>query len=266
MKGTAHQALKTVVSIAQDLADANAQPGAAIDCLGYDEALLELLTGQFAGTADPTLAVKWQESDDAVTWADITGAAHSGILFDNNLIVTSVNLTNALTATLAAQPAKPSRIAVVITDTTSGITTGTVYITGTREANEQAGEVGDQAVAELLTYTSAGTSNGKTLRTTALFKTVTAVKFGLFTDITGTIDFATLGGSGDETVIVGVDNSGPSVPQTGRLNLANRKRYIAAHSTKGGSSPTGSFVAKAILYKKHKLPVVQIVPVNFNVV
>jgi hypothetical protein len=266
MKGTAHQALKSVVSIAQNLTDADSQPGAAIDCLGYDEALLELITGQFGGTADPTLIVKWQESDDGVTWADITGAVHPTVLFDNNLIVASVNLTNALTATIAAQPAKPSRIAVVITDTTSSITTGTVYITGTREANEQAGEVGDQAVAELLTYTSSGTSNGKTLRTTALFKTVTAVKFGLFTDITGTIDFATLGGSGDETVIVGVDNSGPSCPQVGRLNLINRKRYIAAYSTKGGSSPAGTFVAKAVLTKKHKLPVVQVVPISFNVV
>jgi hypothetical protein len=263
MKGHASQALRTAVSIAQTLTDANAQPGLAIDCLGYDEALLELLCGQMGGT-DPTLAVKWQESDDGVTWSDITGAAHSQVLLDNNLIVTSVNLTNALTATIAAQPAKPSKIIVVITDTTSGITTGTVQIVGTREP--VAGEVGDQVITELLTYTSAGTSNGKTLTTTGLFKTVTSVKFGAFTDISGSIDFATLGGSGDETVIVGVDNSGAMCPHVGRINLINRKRYIAAHSTKGGSSPTAAFVAKAVLFKAHRLPVKQVIVAEFDVV
>jgi hypothetical protein len=264
MKGHASKALKTAVSIVQTLTDANAQPGSAIDCLGYDEALLELIVGQMGGT-DPTLAVKWQESDDGITWSDITGAAHNQVLLDNNLIVTTVNLTNGLTATLAAQPAKPSRIIVTVTDTTSGITTGTVYITGTREP--VAGEVGDQVCVELLTYTSAGTSNGKSMTTTTVFKTVTAVKFGLFTDIAGTIDFATLGGSGDETVIVGVDNSGVACPHVGRINLINRKRYIAAHSTKAASgSPTAAFTAKAVLFKAHRLPVKQVIAAEFDVV
>jgi hypothetical protein len=83
--------------------------------------------------------------------------------------------------------------------------------------------------------------------------------------VDGTVDFATLGGGGDETITVGVDNSGPRIPHVGRLNLRDRKRYIRAVSAKGGSSQTGGFVAFAVLLSNADPPIEQVIPYEFSV-
>lgn len=47
--------------------------GTGVDLRGFDSALLQLDLGTFAGTG-PSATVKWQESDDDATYADIATA------------------------------------------------------------------------------------------------------------------------------------------------------------------------------------------------
>jgi len=257
MKGTAQYHHKVAISAAQliSVADANGQP---IDCLGFAEALLQLFVTPLGGT-DPVLDVKWQEGDTATgSFADITGAAHKQVLLDDNLVVVSVNLTNT-TLTVAAQPANPARLRFVIVDTTPSITAGTIYVTGTRPP--VAGEVGNQACSDLINC-AAGAG---TYYTTNIYASVTAIKTGVVAGVTGTVDFTVLGGAGNETIIAGVDNSGPYVPHIGRINLIGRKRFIRAVPVRGGSSPTGGYVASACLCMGAEFPITPVVPNEFSV-
>jgi hypothetical protein len=101
-----------------------------------------------------------------------------------NYIVTSVNLTNT-TFTLAHQPDVPRNITIAVTDTTPSITAGTITVTGT--------DVNDTAQTEVLNLASALTLTGA-----KVFKTVTSVV---------SAGASTLGGAGDETIIVGVGST-----------------------------------------------------------
>lgn len=100
-----------------------------------------------------------------------------------NRIVTVVNLTNTA-LTIAAQPAFPSYITFTIVDTTPSITAGTVTIVGKDRFGNTITEVANYA------------NTGLTYRSVNAFAYVTSVT---------TAAFATLGGSGDETIIVGVE-------------------------------------------------------------
>lgn len=271
MQGTAHQEAKLALSVAGLMDDANGG-GAHVDRLrdgpGWDEGLAFLAVGQQGGT-DPTLDVKWQEADpsasdpttpDAATWADIAGAAHKQVLFDDNRIVTVVNLTN-IAFTIAAQPANPSRVTIVIVDTTPSIVAGTVLIVGTRHADKEKGELEDQALSEIVDC-AAGAG---TYRTTGIFKTVASATAGVVAGVAGTVNFTVLGGAGDETIRIGVDNSSAAVPHVGRLLLRDRKRFLRAHRTKGGTTPTGGVAAGLVLLEAHHKPVHQVIPSEFSV-
>ena len=245
MKDTAHQFGKLELSAAQliSVADAN---GRSIDCRGYMEALAFYGVSVLGGT-DPTLAMKWQESEDDSVWADIVGAVHDPVLYDNNKIVVSVDLTN-IALTVAAQPANPSTIVAIVTDTTSGITVGTIYVVGTG--------IDDEVLTELLTVSA--WSSPTTMRGVKVFKTITSVTAGVVAGVTGTVDFATLGGSSDETVVVGVDNAGVYVPHAGRFDLTKRMRYLRAVPVRGGTTPTGGYQAGLYLMSPIKRPAIQI--------
>lgn len=246
MKYTAHRFGRFELSAAQliSVADAN---GRTIDCRGYNEALALLAVGDLAGT-DPVLDVKWQESADDSTWADITSGAHKQVLWDNNKVVVSVDLTN-VALTIAAQPANPSRIQAIVTDTTSGITVGTIYIIGT--------DVEDNVQTELLTV--AAWSSPTTMTGTKVFKTITSVTAGVHADESSSVDFATLGGSSDETIVVGVNNSGKYCPHIGRFDLTKRMRYLRAVPVRGGTTPTGGYSAGLYLMSKQHSPAIQVV-------
>jgi len=105
----------------------------------------------------------------------------SPIAATTNRIVSSVNLTNT-TFTIAAQPDIPRNITIAVTDTTPSITAGTVTATGQDPSGV--------TVTEVLDLSSALTLTG-----TKIFAKVTSVVAAGVT---------VLGGSGDETIIVGV--------------------------------------------------------------
>jgi len=102
---------------------------------------------------------------------------------DDDAIVTSVNLTNT-TLTLAGQPDVPRNITITVTDTTPGITAGTVTVTGQ--------DAGGVTVTETLDLSSALTLTG-----TKIFGKVTSAAVAGAT---------ALGGAGDETIKIGWGN------------------------------------------------------------
>jgi len=246
MKESADQWLKPMCSVAGTLADTTIT-GISIDCKDFEEALAYVQTGQFSGT-DPVCTVKWQSSPNDSDWTDISGAVHDAVKLDPNLIVVSVDLTN-IALTVAAQPTNPARIQAIVTDSTSTITVGTLTIVGTRPP--VLGEIGNQAITEALTFTE-----GATKKTNGYFTTVTSVTASAF---------ATLGGSSDETIVVGTENSGPLTPHMGRLNLTQLPRYLRAVATITGTTPVGEVVASLILSGAQDFPVVPVVPSEFSV-
>lgn len=235
MKGTADFHSKVEMSLA--VSAASNGTGRAIDCLGYDEALA-FAGGSLLGGTDPTVDIIWAESDtETGSFVAITNAVHPQLKSNDNDIVTVVNLTNT-TLTIAAQPVKPGRLTILIVDTTPSITAGTVTITGTRAP--KAGEVGNQTVSEVVSC-AAGAG---TYRTSTVWITLTSIV---------TAAFATLGGSGDETIKIGSTNLGNALVQEGRINLNNRKRWLQAQSTVG-NSPTGDIFAGLVLMAGGRKP------------
>lgn len=61
------------------------------------------------------------------------------------------------------------------------------------------------------------------------------------------------------------DISAQENPFVGRLNLINRERYIRAHVTVTGTSPTGHVAAVVILSAAKERPVSQLQTVDFNI-
>jgi hypothetical protein len=100
---------------------------------------------------------------------------------DNNQIVESVNLVNG-THTIVASPDVCRNVTIAVTDTTPSITAGTVTVAGT--------DVNGAALSEAFDLA------GPTLSHTG------AQIFCTTASVTGA-DLATLGGGGDETIIVG---------------------------------------------------------------
>lgn len=102
-----------------------------------------------------------------------------------NYIVTSTNVVSS-TYTLAHQPDVPRNITGTITDTTPSITAGTITIVGT-DVNGVSQTEAWSLVGPTLTFTG-----------TKLFASVTS--------ITGA-GIVTLGGAGDETIVMGVGST-----------------------------------------------------------
>lgn len=246
MKESADKWLKPMNSVAGNLSDTTIT-GISIDTKDFEEALAYVQTGQFSGTS-PTCTVKWQDSADDSTFADITGAVHDQVLLDSVSIVAQVDLTN-IAFTIAAQPTNPARLNIIVTDTTSTITVGDLTIIGTRPPVR--GESGNQAQTVVKAFTA-----GATVKTDEYWAAITSITAS---------DFATLGGSSDELVEVGVENSGPLTPHAGRLNLSHLKRYIRAVATITGTTPVGEVVASLILSGIKDFPVFHTVPSEFSV-
>jgi hypothetical protein len=105
------------------------------------------------------------------------------VVADPDRYVVSVNLTNAA-LTVAAQPDCPRNVTVTVTDTTPGITAGTVTVVGTDAAG--------RAVTEAFDFSDFESATAEV--GTKIFATITSITAAGFT---------ALGGSGDETIIVG---------------------------------------------------------------
>lgn len=248
--------------------------GGFIDCLGYQEALAILGVATFTGT-DPQVDVKWQETvvDPAVPgqplasgWADIVGAAHQRVESHLANLVASVNVaaSQTLTLLLAGVPPNPARMLITLVDTTPSVTQGSVTITGFRypdDGGEQAvyGANGDVPVTEVVQFTGAATK-----RTNTVFKSITSAKTGVVAGVAGTLAFTVLGGAGDETIKIGSDNAGKEVPHIGSINLVNRKRFLRAVTTKGGTTPVAEILAGLVLHGSYR-PALHLVPREFRV-
>jgi hypothetical protein len=125
--------------------------------------------------------VAWNDTAFTQVLSTFLGAP---VVADPDRIVTSVNLTNT-SLTVAAQPDCPRNITVTVTDTTPGVVAGTVTVTGKDARGATISEAFDFS-----SFTSAEAKNG-----TKIFASVVSVV---------TSGFTALGGSGDETIIVGV--------------------------------------------------------------
>ena len=260
MKGMAAFHSKVALSLAQ----AAGVSGNGIDCLGFTEALPFVLTSQLGGT-DPVYDVNWEESADNVTFTTIVGADHKQMLLDVDLIVASVNLTN-IAFTIAAQPSNPARMHIVVVDTTPSITAGTLYIVGTRlfiKGEEQTAG-GPTVVSVAQTEIIDCSGGGATYKSVNVYNAITSITAGIVTGVAGTVDFVTLGGSGNETIEVGSDNSAVYVPHEGRINLVNRKRYLRAAATEGGTT-TGACISGLVLMSPDRKPVARVGGVEFSI-
>ncbi len=189
--------------------------GQIVDVRGVDEIKASLFADAFAD-ADISAAITIQGGAlaDGSDMADLTGAAFEDIERDDNLIVTVVDLVNDVAFTLAVQPNTPSRIVVVIVDTTPGIIAGTIEIAGTDP---------DGAVISESVDISGGAA---TYFTTAVFLTVT--------EIIGR-DISVLGGASDETITVGVDNSGIAMTHQGRIEGSFAPAFVRFKKATGGT-------------------------------
>lgn len=175
--------------------------------------------------------------------ADISGAVGDTVLVTDDTIVAAVDLVNGA-QTIAAQPANPSRLRIEVVDTTSTITVGNVVIVGfgivpVVQGKYPPEELKTQPITETVAYTQAAIK-----KTVAIFSSITSIT---------TSAFATLEGSSDETIEVGVDNSlGVHI---GHLDGIHTKRYIQIYlSAVVGAS--GNVFGGFNLYHGKRLPVI----------
>lgn len=214
MKGHATQNSRSVGSLAVANNASNAL-GEIVDVRAVDEIKAVLFGDAFADAeSSPAVLIQGGALADGSDMADIAGAVFDVIERDDNLIVTVVNLVNDTAFTLAAQPNSPSRVVIVIVDTTPSITVGTVDVTGTNPAGETISESVDISAG-------AGTY-------------FTALTFATVTEVIGR-NIATLGGGGNETITVGVDNSGIEVLHEGRIEGQFCPAFIRFRKPTGGT-------------------------------
>lgn len=213
--------------------------GNAIDCKGAEEALCFYVQDTMTGST-PTNIVKWQDSLTTTSgdFADITSAVHKTATINLASVVAVVNLTN-VALTILAQPTNPSRLIITVVDTTPGIVAGTITIVGYRPPTLNEG-LSPVAVSETISC-AAGAG---TYRSTYVYTSVTSIT---------TSAFSVLGGAGDETIKVGEDNTGYGQVHLGRINLVNRKRYLRAMNTHGGSA-AGIMMAGLVLFGQRYRP------------
>lgn len=92
MTPSAHEQIKVAIGILADAQAAGTTNGPSIDRAGFRDAVVVLNSGTNAATG--TADVKVQESADASSWADITGAVFAQITTsnDNTVYVGHLNL------------------------------------------------------------------------------------------------------------------------------------------------------------------------------
>ena len=120
---------------------------------------------------------------------------------DTDQVVTSVNLTNT-SFTIAANPDVCRELTMTVTDTTDSINAGTITAVGTGcdgEAITWAVDVSSHAGGAVVYNSIDATENGDP---NYFFATVTSVT---------AVAVATLGGGGDETIIVGTGSTVPEI-------------------------------------------------------
>lgn len=189
-----------------------------VELYNYTSANLETLFWQYGMTA--AYALKRKDS----TFSKLTSAGismyHGGAAnpADDNAIVTVVNLTNA-SFTLAGQPDQPRKLTATIVDTTASITIGSLTFVGKDKDGNAVTEIIDCAAGAGV-YT-------------------TVYKYYTVTSITASA-FATLGGTGDETIMVGyLDPTETSV------------EYLAEGFTIGTDTDM-NVAGQVILYKAYR--------------
>lgn len=176
--------------------------GIAVDTRGFEQ-------------IQPCVAVDQLPLDGVVDWkvqqvdnlagdnpVDLTGAVGKTILVTDDTIVAVADFLADADYTVAAQPANPSRLRIEVIDSTPSISAGEVQVDGT----DQDGKV----VSETIATVAAGI-----FTTSTVFATVTRVQ---------SIGVAGLGGSSDETIEVGVDNS--SGVHIGRIDGTQAPRFL----------------------------------------
>ena len=77
-----YDAIKALFTI-RPVTATSTQTGSSVDTKGYNSAAVILEVGAVSGTS-PTLDVKIQESADASTWSDISGATFTQVTAANN--------------------------------------------------------------------------------------------------------------------------------------------------------------------------------------
>lgn len=189
--------------------------GQIVDVRGVDEIKASLMADAFDDAdVSPAITIQGGALSDGSDMVDIAGAVFEDLERDDNLVVTVEDLVNDLAFTIAAQPNTPSRIVIVIVDTTPGIVAGTVDVSGTNVAGEVISESVDIS------------GGAATYFTVAVFATVTEV---IGRNIT------VLGGSSDETITVGVDNTGLAMVAQGRIDGQFAPAFIRYKKATGGT-------------------------------
>lgn len=189
--------------------------GPIIDVRGVDEIKAVLAAEGFAdGDSSQAVEIQGGSQADGGDMALITGAVFDAIVRDDDGVVTSVDLVNDTAFTLAADPPTPCRLVITIVDSTPSITAGTIDVTGT--------DVDGNVVSESVDI-SAGAG---VYFTTTVFATVT--------EVIGR-NIATLGGSSDETIEVGWDNSGVEQVHQGRIEGQFAPAFVRFRKPNGGT-------------------------------
>jgi hypothetical protein len=158
-------------------------------------------------------------SDDNSTWAAIAGTAFDAFERDDDEIAAAANLVNG-THTITNQPLTPSRIILTVVDTTPSITVGQLVVVGTDGYGNALEETVDIAAGAGVYFTDGF--------------------FASITSITGQ-NLATLGGGGDETLEIGVDNTGIVSVLTGRIEGVHAPAYLRIAKATGGSATSDVF-------------------------
>lgn len=164
-------------------------------------------------------------AEEQFTFTHAYDLATPTVAATTNYIVASVNLTNT-TFTLAHQPDVPRNVTIAVTDTTPSITAGTITVTGL--------DVNGSTITEVLDL-----STGLTLTGTKVFASISsAVSAGA----------TTLGGAGDETIIVGVGSVVgysycSTIPGTGAFNIKTSGSSATVTAATSGQSPFARLAA-----------------------
>lgn len=165
------------------------------------------------------------DPDVAGQYPNITLPIYMGqpVVAASNRIVTSVNLTN-VALTIAAQPDVPRNLTVTVTDTTPGITAGTLTVVGTNPAGD--------AITEAFSFASFVSGTAKV--GTKIFASVTSATASGFT---------ALGGAGDETIVVGIGNviglPFDIAATTAVKHVYFNKTYVASPTLSNGANTSG---------------------------
>ncbi len=211
MKGTAHQHLKTVPNLFV-AGNASVIQGPTVAKGSAEEVKVCLWADAFAD-AEISGVFSVEGSDDDSSWALIAGAVFDEFERDDDEIASAANLVNG-THTITNQPLTPSRIILTVVDTTPGIVAGDLIVVGT------------DGYGNVLTETVDISGGAAVYFTTGFFASITS--------ITG-VAITVLGGAGDETLEIGVDNTGIVSILVGRIEGKFCPKFLRVNKATGGA-------------------------------